>query len=61
METEWIEWAGGECPIKKGEDVVVRYRDGFEQILLDAHVGLLWLHLASDPEADIIAYRIVKE
>ena len=63
---DWIEWAGGECPVD--EETVVDYilREGgidyvkAESLLCLARAGdLRWNHRSDD--SDIIAYRIHKE
>lgn len=57
--TDWIEWNGGECPLPRR--VEVRYRGGYEQMraVENSLDNTDWLHLPSDPEGDIIAYRVV--
>ena len=57
--TDWIEWSGGYCPLPRY--VEVRYRDGSEQRLLIGSISdhSDWLHIASDPSGDIVAYRLV--
>lgn len=57
MESEWIEWEGGECPVKSGVRVEVRLRDGTIE-RLDAD-SLDFEHLPDDAETDIVAYRVV--
>jgi hypothetical protein len=68
-ENEWIEWAGGECPVALDARVDVRFRDGVEHIGLnnEAHV-YHWQHLSQGrapngfkPDHDIIAYRVVSQ
>ena len=56
----WIEWAGGECPVPPETRVAVQFRfePGVDQGN-DRAVDLRWSHKGYD--ADIIAYRIVKE
>jgi len=51
---EWIEWEGGECPVDGDIEVVVKLRDGREDIL--KAVNLRWDHFSVKPY-DIIAYR----
>lgn len=56
----WIEWSGGECPLPRMVEVV--FRDGtktkraIQNILGDED----WAHYTTDPDGDIIAYRIVE-
>lgn len=70
---DWIEWAGGDCPVAKGTLVDVKYRDGVEALGVtagtkqgdDGHVacnGLYayeWSH-AYDGEWEIVAYRLAQ-
>jgi len=58
MEGGWIEWHGGKCPVKAGI-INVRYRDGWEQNLMVSGTNEEWLHMPSDPDGDIVAYRII--
>lgn len=57
-ENAWIEWKGGECPLNS--HVEIRFRDGAEvkhkiaDMLHDAD----WQHYETDPDGDIIAYRL---
>lgn len=61
---EWIDWAGGECPVPPETIVEVKFRDGDETGPYNARLwgvhGKLsnWDHAGED--YDIIAYRIVK-
>ena len=50
----WIEWGGGECPVKSDSIVYVRFRGGFED-KASAHQWH-WKHDYS--HSDIIAYRL---
>lgn len=52
---EWIEWCGGECPVRDGVDVEIRHRDGDVFRDDDPH-GWRWKHIGS--RGDIVAYRI---
>lgn len=58
----WVEWNGGECPVRKGALVDVWHRDG--NVFRDVVVGPSgvfaedWSHDGHD--GDIIAYRVVK-
>lgn len=55
-ESDWIEWCGGECPVREDATVEVKLRSG-KSNNRHAH-AFSWWH---DGEAsDIIAYRIVK-
>lgn len=59
----WIEWGGGECPLKKGTKVDVKDRDGYEH--LGEIIGynnnvddIFWRRgVLSCPDNEIIAYR----
>lgn len=58
----WIDWHGkGTPPIKVGQTIERRYRDGEEQSLRvrEIHISsrILWKH--DENENDIVAYRIV--
>lgn len=64
MRDEWIEWHGGECPVKIGTLVDVIYRDGDQSSNQSAGVkGVNGVPSAEDWShdgccADIVAYRI---
>ena len=53
--SEWIDWAGGKCPVLDCVRVDVRFRNGRQA---DNHdpVGWNWRH--NDFPSDIIAYRL---
>lgn len=69
--SDWIEWAGGECPVTRDTRVEVKYRDGLTNEgpggswlagELADH-GDWWKHegsLFSGHDCDIIAYRVVR-
>lgn len=58
--SEWIEWNGDdESPVPPGTKIDVRCRDGEEILGLKDLDGSNWLHVYYD--ADIVAYRIIKE
>jgi hypothetical protein len=58
--SEWIEWKGGECPVKVGTLIDVKYRNGFmasQQVAGAARSGAeYWTHAGRS--RDIIAYRL---
>ena len=55
---EWIEWAGGECPIADGVQHEIRMRDGWESSRgADAQMWSGWVH--DDSAYDIVAYRVL--
>lgn len=58
--SDWIEWHGGECPIRNGEVVEVKKRYGGTELFQQQHhyCYQLWTHYGDG--LDIIAYRIVK-
>lgn len=61
--SDWIEWTGGECPVRAGSTVRIKARDGFTVTkLIDGdEPAAAWLHLPDNhPEWDIIAYRVVQ-
>lgn len=54
--SEWIEWAGGECPVP-GKMIEVKDKAGFHY---DTPSDWLdWEHI--NCTTDIIAYRIIKD
>jgi hypothetical protein len=67
--SDWIEWNGGDCPVRKNTRVDVRYRDG--QVVMHIKANILvnglerdvspafWFH--HDQDNDIVSYRISKE
>jgi hypothetical protein len=56
--TNWINWSGGECPIKSDKTVVeIKCRDGISG-LVDLR-KLDWKH--ENKRSDIIAYRIIED
>jgi len=58
--SEWIEWAGGECPVAQGTVVQVELRGGAG--LGDRPAGHLdWRHYVEKIQSEIVAYRIVRE
>ena len=58
--SEWIEWAGGECPVPSHSMIEVRCRNGTESLQDTAeNFDFHWHHLPHG--LDIIAYRMVKE
>lgn len=54
---EWIEWAGGECPIADGVRHQVLFRDGDVSQICNEATPWSWLHDAED--CDIVAYRVL--
>lgn len=50
--SEWIDWAGGECPLDEGVAGQVRFRSGYQE---DATYGWDWSHRSV--LGDIVAYR----
>jgi hypothetical protein len=56
METDWIKWTGGECPVGKDTRVDVELRNGGKQMVSAG--SLRWAHI--DMPGDILAYRVVK-
>lgn len=64
-DNDWIEWAGGECPVDPETRVDVRARDGRTNIN-DVTAGFYsigqfdwWKHESPDHNNDIVAYRVV--
>lgn len=65
---EWIEWAGGECPVDPLTLVLVKLRDGATYREREACYWkqsdddrCYWTHEAADHNNDIIAYRVVSQ
>lgn len=59
METEWIEWEGGKCPIDAGAIAEARLRNGYVQTL-DPAGDYDWCHADDAYDGyDIIAYRVI--
>ena len=54
---EWIEWAGGECPVDVNVDVEVRLRGGGTNEM--SAMSFDWYHVSYDAESDIVAYRVL--
>lgn len=52
---EWIEWAGGECPVNQNVDVEVRLRYG--AIGEGSAMSFDWYRMADG--FDIVAYRVL--
>ncbi len=65
-ETDWIEWAGGECPVPADTRVFVQLRwetrEGAESVpMADTADAWVWAHRQHPHHrGDIIAYRVVK-
>lgn len=61
----WVDWTGGECPVKPGTHIEARLRGDAkgEAAIYERPEFLRWTHLKSDQyrgSGDIVAYRIVK-
>jgi len=59
----WIEWKGGDCPVKEGTLIDIKDRDGELHLGVEALCGFSnykthWLHHCAD-DCQIIAYRIL--
>jgi hypothetical protein len=57
VQSDWIEWAGGECPVADDVRVETKLRSGLTGV--DRSQWWDWPHMASDRMNDIIAYRVV--
>ena len=55
---EWIEWSGGECPVKGHAGVYVTLRNGSE-FLMNRPATCWWEH--DGCELDILRYRVVDD
>jgi hypothetical protein len=62
-ETSWIDWAGGECPVRKEAIVEVRLADGSEWFPGRANQSAAkywdWDGEQHRPNKNIVAYRVV--
>jgi len=62
--SDWIEWAGGECPVADDVFVTVRIRDRAKcrasGETAEAYTWS-WAHIPEDAGQDIIAYRLAEE
>lgn len=56
VDSDWIEWEGGKCPLPDGVTHEVRFRDGIT-LHDDCPETWTWRHHGSG--CDIIAYRVV--
>lgn len=62
----WIEWKGGDCPVKSSKTVEVKFRLQTIKNDIDLAGVYRWNHADKSgridgiPQCDIIAYRIVK-
>jgi hypothetical protein len=53
----WVEWKGGECPVKNGVSILVEFRDGGIDVSRYA-LDYIWYRSGSD--GDIIRYTILE-
>lgn len=53
---DWIEWAGGDCPVEFDVMVEAKFADGYQNKYPAGVVGWKW----ANDHSDIIAYRVVK-
>lgn len=61
-EKKWIAWAGGDCPLSRQDDVMVRFRlkkAGTSRIRPAA--AFQWRWSKTNPGGDIVAYKIVRK
>lgn len=54
----WIEWGGGECPVKSDSIVDVRFRSGDEE---KANPACRWYWKHDGSHSDLIAYRLHRD
>lgn len=57
-ENEWIEWAGGSCPVDPTTDVVVQYAGETRSDAEMYGAAQAWLKVWNSVSAPIIAYRV---
>lgn len=55
--TEWVEWAGGICPVSNGNCVEMLFRNGAKRI---DNIPLSWYWTHSESSMDIVAYRVIE-
>lgn len=58
----WIQWGGGECPVKDGALVDVQLRSGQAKFFC-ASEALIWTNgnsVRDEMDCDIIAYRVIE-
>lgn len=53
----WIDWAGGECPVRDSESVIVIFRDGDMADSSERAGNYAWNH--DGKISDIVSYRVV--
>lgn len=53
----WIEWRGGECPVKANAYVYIRMRNGNQSYVESRWCN--WLHY--NESGDIVAYKIISQ
>lgn len=58
MAAEWIDWAGGECPVPDDTYVDVRFRNDTESLYVPAHSWEWGVESLLPEDYDIIAYRV---
>lgn len=56
MSNEWIEWAGGDCPVNGDAEVEFRLRGAKPTVSVKKAENLRWNHINSP--TDIVAYRL---
>lgn len=65
VETEWVMWAGGECPVDANEKVYIRIRSSAVNSLPFCAGALIWEHRTLENGdghfGDIVAYRVAIE
>jgi hypothetical protein len=61
-EIPWIEWHGGECPLKdEVEEWEIMFRNSSEVINSKGHPSQMrWTHEAEKSDGDIVRYRVLK-
>lgn len=58
VETDWIPWAGGTCPVPRSTLVDIKFRGTFKNES-NSRAGVWdWIHCGKD--GDVIAYRVVR-
>lgn len=55
---KWIRWEGGDCPVAPETKVHVKFRDN---AISKNYFARSWLWDRGNEEADIIAYKVVKD
>jgi hypothetical protein len=56
QKSEWIDWAGGDCPVEDGVRIKVRFRDGIVARTDNPATGVRWSNTGL--RGDVVAYKL---